>query len=107
MESGRKGGPNKKFGPPILTPSGVPGLALRLGLDDLVEHQLAALDLVSAVIGERGVAVLVDRVLAEDRVAVLDLEELIDDGLAVVALVTRVLDREQSHLHRLVAVYRV
>src|SRR3954447_7712128 len=98
------GGQTIRSAPPILTPSGHSGLALRLGLDDLVEHQLATLDLVSAVIGERGVAVGVDRVLAENRVTVLDLEELIDDGLAVVALVARVLDGEQSDLHRLVAI---
>src|SRR6201990_711841 len=67
------------------------GGALRL--EDLVEHQLAGLDLVRSVVGERGVAVLVDRVLAEDRVAVLDLEELIDDGLAVGALATGGLNR--------------
>src|SRR5262245_17373562 len=55
------------------------GLApVDLGLDDLVEHQLATLDLVSAVVGEGRVAVGVDRVLAQHRVAVLDVEELLD-----------------------------
>src|SRR4051794_28957296 len=81
------------------------GGALRL--EDLVEYQLAALDAVGAVVGQRGVAVLVDRVLPEDRVAVLDLEEGVDDRLAVVALVAGVLDRQQGDLHRLVAVDRV
>src|SRR3954464_239687 len=78
-----------------------------LRLEDLVEDQLAVLDDVRAVVRQRGVAVLVDRVLAEDRIAVLDLEERVDDGLAVVALVAGVLDREQRDLHRLVAVDRV
>src|SRR3954452_17299131 len=82
------------------------GLAL-LGLDDLVEDELAALDLVSAVVRQRRVAVLVDRVLAQDRLAVLDLEERVDHGLAVVALVAGVLDRLQHDAHGLVPVDRV
>src|SRR3981189_818794 len=77
------------------------------GLDHLVEDELAALDAVSAVVRQRGVAVLVDRVLAEDRTAVLDLEERVDDGLLVVALVTGVLDRLEGDAHRLVPVDRV
>src|SRR3954452_24180201 len=110
----RKRDPNADR-PVALSISNAPGrflrqamvLALRLGLDHLVEYELAALDAIRAVVGERRVAVLVDRVLAEDRVAVLDLEERVDHCLAVVALVARVLDREQSDLHRLVAVDRV
>src|SRR4051795_1758805 len=67
-------------------------LLLLLRLDDLVERQLAALDAVSAVVRQRRVAVLVDRVRPQHGLAVLDLEEGVDDGLAVVALVPRVLD---------------
>src|SRR5215217_4905673 len=56
------------------TPVG--GLCLgRLGLDGLVEHELAVLDGVDAVVGERGVAVLVDRVRAEHGLAILGGEE--------------------------------
>src|SRR3954465_6866673 len=95
---------------------GAPPLAVRmlrswsgagLRLQDLAEDELAALHDVRAVVRQRGVAVLVDRVAAEDGVAVLDLVERVDHRLAVVALVARVLDRQQRDLHRLVAVDRV
>src|SRR3954452_19006615 len=79
----------------------------RLGLDHLVEDELAAFDPVSAVVGQRRVAVLVDRVRAEHGLTVLDLVERVDDGLAVASLVTGVLDRLQGDAHRLVAVDRV
>src|SRR4051794_38638016 len=87
-------------------PAGRAG-ALLLGLDHLVEDELAALDPVSAVVAQRRVAVLVDRVLAQDGVPVLDLEEGVDDGLAVVALVAGVLDGLEHDAHGLVAVDRV
>src|SRR3954471_19190891 len=51
-----------------------------LCLDDLVERQLAVIDLVDAVIGQAGVAVLVDRVGAEDAVAILRVEDRVHDG---------------------------
>src|SRR3954462_12017250 len=88
-------------------PAGSSLRPLALGLDDLVEDELAALDAVPAVVRQGGVAVLVDRVLAQDRLTVLDLEEGVDDRLAVVALVTGVLDRLQRDAHRLVPVDRV
>src|SRR4051794_32571911 len=76
-----------------------------LRLDRLVELQLAVLDLVDAVVGERGVAVLVDRVGAEDAVAVLGVEQrLLDVFLRAVA---GALDRVQREAHGLIAVDRV
>src|SRR5690349_4243218 len=50
-----------------------------LRLEHLAEDELSVLDDVRAVVRQRGVAVLVDRVLPEDRLAVLDLEERVDD----------------------------
>src|SRR4051812_271123 len=76
----------------------------RVGLDHLVEDELAALDSVAAVVRQRGVAVLVDVVGAEHGLPALDLEELVDHGLAVVALGTGVLDRQERDAHGLVAV---
>src|SRR3954469_5665115 len=74
-----------------------------LCLDHLVERQLAVIDLVDAVIGQAGVAVLVDRVGAEDTVAILRLEDRVHDSLpADVALVARTLDRVEHQGHRLV-----
>src|SRR4051794_31169898 len=66
------------------------------GLDDLVEGELAAFDAVSAVVRQRRVAVLVDRVGAQDGLPVLDLVERVDHGLLVVALVTGVGDGLQG-----------
>src|SRR4051812_48439639 len=67
------------------TPMGGGGLwpvgLLALRLDRLVELQLAVDDLVRAVVGERGVAVLVDRVRAEHALAVLGGEQRLDDVL--------------------------
>src|ERR1700754_4310106 len=80
------------------------GSAARVGLDDLVERQLAVLDLVQTVIGERGVAVLVDVVRAEHRLTALGRVHLVDDGLALVALVAGLLYGVQDELHRLVPV---
>src|SRR4051812_2633381 len=93
-------------GPPPSSGLQLPLAAGGLSLDDLVEDELAALDSGSAVVRQRGVAVLVDVVLAEHRVAPLRLEERVDDGLAVVALVARALDRVEDDAHRLVAVDR-
>src|SRR4051812_14334399 len=77
----------------------------RLCLDDLVERQLAAIDLLYAVVGQAGVAVLVDRVGAEDAVPVLRLEYLVHDSLpGEIALLARTLDRVEHQRHRLVAV---
>src|SRR3954470_14254922 len=83
---------------------GLCGLA-GLRLDRLVELQLAVVDAVGAVIGERRVAVLVDRVVAEHALAVLGREEgLLDIGL-LPGLGT--LDGVEGQLHRLIAVERV
>src|SRR3954447_3660056 len=60
------------------TPVG--GLCLAgLSLDGLVEGQLAILDGVDAVVGERRIAVFVDRVRAEHGLTVLGGEEGLDD----------------------------
>ena len=73
----------------------------------LSKRELSAFDSVSAVVGQRGVAVLVDVVRAEHRLPALDLEELVHHGLAVVALVAGVLDRLERDAHGLIAVDRV
>src|SRR3954454_19898259 len=74
------------------TPVGGPCLA-GLRLDGLVERQVAVLDRVDAVVGQRRVAVLVDRVRAEHRLAVLGGEEGLDDVALVTGLGT--VDRVQ------------
>src|SRR3954449_132890 len=78
-----------------------------LGLDDLVEHELAVVDRVSAVVGDRCVTVGVDGVRPEDRRAVLDVVEPLDHVLAAVALVASVLDRLEGRVHGLIAIDRV
>src|SRR4051794_36036880 len=50
-----------------------------LRLDRLIEGQLAVLDSVDAVVRQRRVAVLVDRVRAEHRLTVLGREQGLDD----------------------------
>src|SRR5215213_4599756 len=75
-----------------------------LRLDHLVEHQLAALGLVSAVVAQRGVAVLVDVVGPQRALAALRGEERVDHGLPIVAALG---DRVAHDRHRLVAVYGV
>src|SRR3954452_17889658 len=60
--------------------------------DDVVEDEPAVLHAVGAVLGQRGVPVLVDRVSAEHRVAVLDVEECVDHRLALVAPLARAVD---------------
>src|SRR4051794_27228893 len=80
-----------------LWPRGLVGLSL----DRLVELQLAVFDAICAVIGERRVAVLVDRVGAEHALAVLGLKEgLLDAFLGAVGA----LDRVQREAHGLIAV---
>src|SRR5215218_6652579 len=82
-------------------------LGAATGLDDLVEDQLAAFDLVQAVVGQRRVSVLVDVVRAEHRLAALRAEELVDDRLARDLAATgigRTLDRVEDDRHRLVAI---
>src|SRR3954469_12758841 len=71
-------------------------------LDRLVELQLATVDRVDAVVGERRVAVLVDRVGAEHTLAVLRLEERLEHVLLLAGLGT--LDGVQGEAHRLIAV---
>src|SRR4051812_42845932 len=85
-------------------PARLPGRrsARRRRLDRLVELQLAALDLVQTVVGERGVAILVDGVRAEHALAVLRVEDGLEDLL--LGAVARALDRVQGEVHRLVAV---
>src|SRR4051794_30973276 len=93
-------------------PRGGAGPAERTGcvlavlcLDDLVERQLAGVDLVDPVVGQAGVAVLVDRVGAENAIPVLRLENRVHDSLpGEIALVARTLDRVEHQGHRLVAV---
>src|SRR5215218_1208797 len=70
-------------------------------LDHLVEHQLPALGLVSAVVAQRGVAVLVDVVRPQRALAALGGEERVDHGGAVVAALG---DAVADDAHRLVAV---
>src|SRR5215210_6960639 len=71
-------------------------------LDGLVELQLATLDRVDAVVRQRGVAVLVERVRAEHALAVLGLEERLEDVLLLAG--AGALDRVQRQAHGLVAV---
>src|SRR5215208_5700848 len=85
--------------------SGVRSGALALCLDRLVERQLSTLDGIGAVVRERGVAVLVDRVRAEHALAVLRGEDLLEDLRLVVR--ARALDGVDEQAHRLVAVDRV
>src|SRR3954447_11825113 len=117
----RRGSKSKPARPPAVEP--IPRLSptLRLArvttrprrsgrrprLDDVVEDEPAVLHAVGAVLGQRGVPVLVDRVSAEHRIAVLDVEERVDHRLALVAPLARVVDGQQRHLHRLVAVDRI
>src|SRR5215210_8307952 len=76
-----------------------------LCLDRLHELQLAVLDVVKTVGGQRGVAVLVDVVRTENAVTALRvLEQLRPDGLTVVGLVASGLERVEGQLHGLVAV---
>src|SRR5215210_3440061 len=77
----------------------------RLSLDDLGEGRLAVLDHVQAVIGERRVAVLVERVLTKHALTVLGLVyELLGHRSPVIRLVPGGLQGVESELHRLVAV---
>src|SRR5215217_3130343 len=76
---------------------------LLLGLDGALERQLPACDLVDAVVGERGVAVVVDAVLAEDAVGPVRREDLLQHLVAIVALVAGALDGVEDHAHRLVS----
>src|SRR3954454_8951652 len=100
--AGSPGGPAPSRGPVRLRELVV---LAGLCLDDLVERQLAVIDLVDAVIGQAGIAVLVDRVGAENAVPVLRLEDGVHDSLpGEIALVTRTLDRVEHQGHRLVAV---
>src|SRR5256885_8792235 len=80
---------------------------LRGGLDDLIETELAVIDLVQAVVGGGRIAVLIDAVGTEDALTVLGREQLLDHSLAIVALVPGALDRVERKAHRLVAVQRV
>src|SRR4051812_1285257 len=82
------------------------GVSAALRLDHLVERQLPARDLVDPVVGQAGVAVLVDRVGAEDAVAILRSEDRINDGLLreVAPTLACTLDRVKHQGHRLVAV---
>src|SRR3954465_7032839 len=85
-----------RAGPPSRT---VFSAALRL--DHLVERQLAARDLVEAVVGQAGVAVLVDRVGAENALAILRREDRVHDGLPrQTAARTGPLDGVQHQRHR-------
>src|SRR3712207_967622 len=88
-------------------PTDPPHSVLRSGLrlDRLVEGQLAVLDLVDAVVGERDVAVLVHRVRPKDALAVLRGEE----RLQHLGTITRAgpLDRVEDQPRGLVAVDRV
>src|SRR5215217_3236969 len=70
-------------------------------LDHLVEHQLSALGLVSAVVAQRGVAVGVDRVRPQRALAILRREERVDDCGAIVAALG---DCVADDRHRLVAI---
>src|SRR5215216_217623 len=73
-----------------------------LRLDRLVECQGAVLDAVDAVVRQRGVTVLVDRVGPQHALAVLGVEQRLDDVLLVPG--ARALDRVQRETRRLVAV---
>src|SRR3954453_8977216 len=80
-------------------------LHLAAGLDGLIEAERSVLDLVRAVVGQRRVAVLVDRVGAEHALAVLGGEQRLEHVGLVAGL--GALDRVQGQVHRLVAVDRV
>src|SRR5437764_1188706 len=100
------GGPaaGEAAGPPL--DLSCPSL-LWLRLDHLVEHQLAADDLVQTVVGQRGVAVRVDRVRSEHRRAVLRRQQLLVRALTrhlAAVGVGIALDRAEDQRHRLVAV---
>src|SRR5215210_3398686 len=71
-------------------------------LDGLVELQLATLDRVDAVVRQRRVAVLVERVRAEHALAVLRLEDRLEHVLLLAG--AGALDRVQRQAHGLVAV---
>src|SRR3954454_4240732 len=100
--AGSPGGPAPSRGPVRLRELVV---LAGLCLDDLVERQLAGVDLVDPVVGQAGIAVLVDRVGAENAIPVLRLENRVHDSLpGEIALVARTLDRVEHQGHRLVAV---
>src|SRR5215218_6326259 len=73
-------------------------------LDHLVEHQLPALGLVSAVVAERGVTVRVDVVRPQRALTALGGEERVDHRLAIV---TALGDGVADDGHGLVAIDRV
>src|SRR4051794_2245758 len=85
-------------------PSPVPASCLLLRDDLLLVLRHSCLDRVEAVVRERRVAVLVDRVRPDDRLAVLRVEERLDDGGAIVGLGAGALQRVEGQSHRLVPV---
>src|SRR3954447_4312907 len=80
-------------------------LAGGLGRESPVAPPLALDHLVGAVIGERRIAVLVDRVGAEDALAILGREQRLDDVGLLAGL--GALNRVDGQLHGLIAVDRV
>src|SRR6185437_4770695 len=86
-------------------PSPAPGLrrhwvaisAAGLGLDDLLELHLSTLECEDAVVGQRRVAVLVDRVRPEHALAVLGVEQRLQHVLLLAGL--RTLDRVDREAH--------
>src|SRR5215213_9738606 len=75
-----------------------------LGLHRLFVLQLATLDRVDAVVGERGVAVLVDVVGAEHRLTTLRCEQRVDHLLTIGAVRPELLAGVEDQLHGLVPV---
>src|SRR5215208_4197603 len=75
-----------------------------LGLHRLLVLQLAAVDRVHAVVGERGVAVLVDVVGAEHRLTTLRGEQCVDHLLTIRAVRPELLAGVDDQLHGLVPV---
>src|SRR5439155_9690471 len=98
----RSGIPGREVGRPSPGRStSADGVSAALRLDHLVERQLAARDLVEPVVGQAGVAVLVDRVGAEDALAILRRKDRVNDGLPrETALCARTLDRIEEQSHR-------
>src|ERR1044072_4824947 len=93
-ESARRG---RDFLPPPGRRSVRRRSAGRLGLDRRVELQRAIGDRVHAVVGQRRVAVLVDRVRTEHGGAILRVEQRLDDVL--LAAGARTLDRVARYTH--------